>query len=427
MSQCNVICLAIDRLHAGYLGAYGNTWIQTPAFDRLAASSLVFDRATLDSPDLSRQYRSFWLGLHALCPESRAAGRATLIERLNTSGYRSVLLTDEPLVAEHPLASQFEERVVIGSDRVEGGAALAPAVEETDAARFFAAACDCLESPREPFFLWLHTRTLGRIWDAPIEFRERYRDEDDPPAYHLAAVPNRLLPENFDPDELLAMTHAYAGQMTLLDQLLGSFLEALDEMGAAASTQFVCFSPRGFPLGEHRRVGPCDEAIYSELVHVPWILSFRNGNKPTGRWQSLVQPADLCATILEQCRIDSEGQLTAGEGSSILPLVRGQPAAAFDRACIVAPGAQRGIIVPAWSMRLSEGPLQAADGTATQTARVELFAKPDDWFEVNEVSDRCPEIALQLEATFAGFSEACHAGVPAEPAKLPTELMIGIE
>src|SRR6516225_5203419 len=98
MSQCNVICLVIDRLHAGYLGAYGNTWIQTPAFDRLAARSLVFDRATIDSPDLAMQYRSLWLGLHALCPESRVAGRATAMERLNASGYRSVLLTDEPIV-----------------------------------------------------------------------------------------------------------------------------------------------------------------------------------------------------------------------------------------------------------------------------------------------------------------------------------------
>src|SRR4029078_749424 len=110
MSQCNIVCLGISRLHVGYLGAYGNTWIRTPAFDRLAAESFVFDRATIDSPDLAIQYRSLWLGVHALCPESRAAGRPTLIERLNTSGYRSVLLTDEPIVAEHPLAARFEGR-----------------------------------------------------------------------------------------------------------------------------------------------------------------------------------------------------------------------------------------------------------------------------------------------------------------------------
>jgi len=423
MSLPNVVCLAIDRLHVGYLGAYGNTWIRTPAFDRLATESFVWDRVTIDSPDLAMQYRSLWLGLHALCPENRGAARATLVERLNAAGYYSVLLTDEPTLAEDALASQFEERVVIGSDAARGGVGVAQAVEETDAARFFAAACDWLGSAREPFFLWLHTGTLGRVWDAPIEFREEYRDDDDPPAEFWADIPNRRLPESFDPDELLAITHAYAGQVTLVDQLLGLFLDALDETGLAEGTLFVLFAPRGFPLGEHRRVGPCDEAIYSELVHVPWMWRFPSDNERTGRSEALVQPADLYATILEECGIGAAGQLTAGEGKSILPLAHGQSPAAFDRACVVGPVGQRGIVVPAWSLRLSERP----DAAAEQIARTELFVKPDDWFEVNEVSDRCPEIAQQLEATFSAFSDACRSGVPAEPATLPEELTVGIE
>jgi arylsulfatase A-like enzyme len=235
-----------------------------------------------------------------------------------------------------------------------------------------------------------------------------------------------MLPESFDPDELLAITHAYAGQVTLVDQLLGSFLEALDETGSAASTLLVFLSPRGFPLGEHRRVGSCDEAIYGELVRIPWIWRFPAGNQPSERSQALVQPADLYATILEQCGIGSEGQQTTGEGKSIAPLAHGQSAGAFDRACIVGPTGQRGIVVPAWSLRLS-GHASEATEAATPTTQAELFAKPDDWFEVNEVSNRCPEIALQLEATFSAFSEACQTGAPAEPAKLPEELTVGIE
>ena len=76
----NAICLVIDRLHRGFLGAYGNTWIETPAFDRLAAESFVFDQMLVDSPRLGPLYRSFWQGLHALAPadgeSARAAGHA---------------------------------------------------------------------------------------------------------------------------------------------------------------------------------------------------------------------------------------------------------------------------------------------------------------------------------------------------------------
>jgi NAD(P)-dependent dehydrogenase (short-subunit alcohol dehydrogenase family) len=150
MSQCNVICLAIDRLHVAYLGAQGNTWIRTPALDRLAAESLVFDRATIDSPDMAAQYRSLWLGLHALCPPSREAQRATLVELLNTFGYHSVLLTDEPIVADHPLASRFEERIVIGPETPQARAQIAPSIEETSAA-------EAAEMMAAPYFTAFYT------------------------------------------------------------------------------------------------------------------------------------------------------------------------------------------------------------------------------------------------------------------------------
>ena len=82
----NAVCLVIDRLHAGYVGAYGNTWIETPALDRLASQSLLLDQALVDSPDLERLYRSYWQGWHALVPA--AAGAAAVAGRPAARGRR---------------------------------------------------------------------------------------------------------------------------------------------------------------------------------------------------------------------------------------------------------------------------------------------------------------------------------------------------
>ena len=71
----NAICLVIDRLHRGFLGAYGNTWIETPAIDRLAAESFVFDQALVDTPHLAALYRSYWQGWHALRRMSKTGPR----------------------------------------------------------------------------------------------------------------------------------------------------------------------------------------------------------------------------------------------------------------------------------------------------------------------------------------------------------------
>ncbi len=229
--QNNIICLAVDRLHAGYLGAYGNTWINTPALDRLAAESFLLDRAIIDSPRLELLYRSLWQGLHAMVPAAIARQHQSLPEQFAQAGWQTVLLADDAAVAEHALATPFSERVLLKPAAHHH--AVAETAEATQTAEFFAAAVGQLQQLKPPFFWWLHTAALGSIWDAPLGFREQYRDEDDPPAATSFAVPNKLLPEQFDPDQLLGISHAYAGQVTLLDQWVGSLLASIDELGHA--------------------------------------------------------------------------------------------------------------------------------------------------------------------------------------------------
>ncbi|MDZ7617295.1 MAG: sulfatase, partial [Patescibacteria group bacterium] len=56
----NIICLVLDCLHSGFLGPYGNMWIETPAFDRLASQAFTFDASLVDSPRLDRLCDSYW-------------------------------------------------------------------------------------------------------------------------------------------------------------------------------------------------------------------------------------------------------------------------------------------------------------------------------------------------------------------------------
>ena len=61
----NAIVLVIDRLGSGFLGPYGNTWIETPAWNQLAARSLLVETALSDTADLATLYHSYWHGRHA--------------------------------------------------------------------------------------------------------------------------------------------------------------------------------------------------------------------------------------------------------------------------------------------------------------------------------------------------------------------------
>jgi arylsulfatase A-like enzyme len=401
----NAICLVIDRLHAGYLGAYGNTWIATPTIDRLAAQSLVFDQALATTLALPPLYRSYWQGLHPLAADAPADQSLPAI--LSEAGISTALVSDDRTVCDHPLADAFDEVIELDPPW-QSRVAQVGQFHETHLAQCFAQIIDWLETARGPFFLWCHLATLGATWDAPMEYRLRYQEEDDPPPPSKADVPDRLLAEHFDPDELLVHSQTYAGQVTLLDTCLAALDEALAESAAAEETLLALTAPRGFPLGEHRRLGPCDEPLYTELVQVPLMLRLPGGMGATLRSQALAEPGDLYGTLLDYWQIPPPG--TAG---SLLSLARGQDDLPRDRVVIVGRDGQRAIRTPAWYERLS--------------GRVELFRKPDDRWEINDVVTRCQDVAEELQRMLMAYEEAITSGQPAALPPMSEVLLRGID
>ena len=366
------------------VGAYGNSWIRTAALDQLASQSFLFDQAFVDRPQLASLYRAYWLGAHAALDDQPLSSAPTLPQLLTAGGVHAALMTDDPEVAQLPAAAEVAERLLVESPAAEQ---MAGEVSETALARIFAAASQWLASAPQPFCLWIHARAMGGPWDAPFAMREQFADEEDPDPPKFVAVPDYWLPDEFDPDEVLGIKHAYAGQVAALDQCLGAFLDQFDQGSLAADTQLTLLSARGFPLGEHRRVGPCDEALYNETTQLTWMMRFPDQLGKLARSQALVQPADLPATLLQWLGLDYTS-LTDGRACSLLSIIGESADALRDRALMVSLH-DRAIRTPAWHLRQ---PINAA---------VELYAKPGDRWEVNEVASLLPEIVVGLEAALA--------------------------
>ena len=115
-----------------------------------------------------------------------------------------------------------------------------------------------------------------------------------------------------------------------------------------------------------------------------------------------------------------------------------------DRACTVGAvtnsvAGERAIATAAWSMRLETKASDASDRGCSgkhRSARgaphgeekvIELFAKPDDWFDVNEVGNRCGEVAERMEQVLEQFEQTSRGEEPAELPPLPAELEFGLE
>lgn len=398
--------MVVDGLHAGMVGAYGNSWIPTRRFDQLACDSFLFDQAYLDSPALDQAYRSLWYARGATQPGEPADASCSFPSLLSKAGWHTALLTDAAEVSGFAPAGVFAEQHCIEHD----ACGTAVDARQTQTGQLLAAAAEWVATAPRPFALWLHARAFHGPWDAPFELRNRFAEEDDPEPPTFVEVPELWLPADFDPDQLLGITHAYAGQMLALDESLGTFLEALDQSQLAGTTQLTLVAPRGFALGEHLRVGKGDEALFNEVSQLVWLMRFPDGRGKLARSQALAQLTDLPRMLLDYLGVE-RAPLGAGSASTLLDVMAGRAEELRDRLCLISQH-DRGLRTSAWYLRQPHG------------GPPELYAKPADRWEVNEVSRLLPEIVIGLEAALA---ESLQPNSPGQQTPLAAELVTQVD
>jgi hypothetical protein len=218
---------------------------------------------------------------------------------------------------------------------------------------------DGVGKDEKPFLLWTHFEGFRGHWDYPLSYRQRYQIDEDPDPYPDVALPELAVDKNTDPDVVQAIREAYAGGVTVLDEALSGLLAFLTESELDKNTVLVIMGIRGFSLGEHNRIGANDE-LYGENVHLPLIIRFPDGLYAGFRSQTLLQPADIFR-LLEKDDLpeapDAEHPFL-GIGGKV-------------------------IVTPDWYFyRKSFGN--------------ELYVKPDDRWEVNDVADRCAYVLEEL-------------------------------
>lgn len=367
-----VIVVMVDGLRARALGAYGNTSYSTPALDKLASESLVFDRYLSESTTLSDAYDALWWGRHTL--DTRSTEGGDLVARLVTNDYLCHLVTDEPEVASRAESEAFEQVTLVEHDVTE------PAEEVFDTAigRTVEAAANILgewaSEYEQPRLLWLHLKGMTAAWDAPTDLPEELRDEDDPELEPTIEVPHGLVAEGDDGlDEAFVASCRYAGQVMALDQALRALDRLLVELWPETPATIVLAGVRGFALGEHGRLG-IEGPAYRELFHVP-LLVRSPGVPGLRRNAGLLQPSDLPA-LLES--------LTA---TDTLPVAPGSVAVGKSGESLFLETDDWSYVVPS-----PDEPPQ-------------LFVAPDDAWQANNIASRCHE---QIDQ-FAEYQQAIHA------------------
>ncbi len=472
----NVLVIACNSLHLGFLGCYGNAWIETPNLDRLASEGVVFDFHFPENLTTLPTRRSWWTGRYGF-PNEEAGWtplrpeETTLPDRLWNHGVRSALISDTtylrdpangysrgfdetcwirgsgydpfvPATSVEPVRVEAEpglrlpdeddphrpiwlerwqnllrNRAYFGHDKYEG----------TGVVRTARAAIEWLDRQKSgdsPFLLWLDLNSPHGPWDLPEEFRDRYAaiepdefelgdegdlaetdtDEEELDLEEVTAlidVPPGPLGDVLDEAELLRLRRTYAGAVTLLDRAIGELLDYMRGSERLENTLVIFTSDQGEPLGEHGFVRRFRPWLYEELIHTPLIVRMPGGAFGGNRHQAIVQTVDLLPTALSALGLPPLEDI---HGQNWLPLIRGERTKLRDYACLGMDVAEFAIRTHHWHLIL---PIEL---DPDEPRFVELYRKPEDRWEQNDVAEQHVEVAEHLELVLRRFAEAVPRG-----------------
>lgn len=465
MPNNNIICIAVDGLNLSMLGAWGNCTAETPGWNALAAQSVLFDRYHSSSLSLSKLIESFWTGNH---PSQEAGNQQVISFELqvtrgnppaqnvtyqqestddqniaagaevsmslprcySANGYHTLLLTDFPLSEIASYKNDFDEIIVVDEpicdhpvrkvEQTHLFACFSKLLERLKASEASylkektITACD--EETVKPLFVWAFLKGMRSVWDYPPSLRlEQQEDAEDPLPYPGTAVPFLSEPAwlndkinraaQIESDQILALTESWKAGLALLDRGIDSVRKSLAKNEESDSTLLIVVGLRGFPLGEHGRVGFPDlrssqpqTLFYSEDFHLPLMIRFPQSVGATVRSDALCGPEDvyhfLKAFLLTNQASDSGlFQLASEERESLhqhLLIVEND-----------ATSVNRGIITTDWYLRQTDFSSSATPKEPKSLYKevpiyYELYVRPDDRFDVNEVLDRGAEAVDDL-------------------------------
>src|SRR5580693_786313 len=312
----NVIVVVCNGLHLGFLGAYGNSWIETPHLARLAPEGVVFDHHFPENLTTLPTRRSWWTGRYGFADPDQGwtplrPDEGILPDLLWDQGVRTALISDVPLLREVGLGygrgfddviwvrgQGYDPLVPSGDARARGvrledepGLRLpdldddsrslwktrweqflrnrtvlqTERVENTGVARSVKTAIEWLEKrggEADPFVLWLDLFTPHGPWDPPQPFRDQYVTAE-PDEFEAGEEGDLVEAESDDEADEIEIDDIAA----LIDVPAGAVGDVLSEaeLFRLRRTYAGCVTLADHSLGElfaaMRRLGRMDDTI----------------------------------------------------------------------------------------------------------------------------------------------------------------------
>jgi len=299
---------------------------EVPTAERLREAGM-YTQLLCDTPHLMSRAHNFWRGFMAYY-WNRGQEGDTYVLRLNDPPKRTVPKpkTRQGWLPGFDVGVADIHRWVNREWTWEG---------DTFAATTSQFACKWIEQNYkcDNFFLWVDFFDVHEPWDPPEHFVELYD-----PGFTCQRMmhPNYGKAEWYTPEELRNIQANYAGEVTMATKWIGAVLRKLKDCSIYDETFVIFTTDHGMYIGEHDRVGKTNIhedddrgtwPLYNEITHIPLMIK-PPGWKGSVRRSEIVQPPDICPTILEAAGVAVPDDMM---GRALTPLLEPGTSAQWDR------------------------------------------------------------------------------------------------
>ncbi len=338
----NFVFVDICSVRADHMGMYGYSRPTTPAMDKLARQSVVFDNAVAQSSWCLPNYASLFTGqrpeVHGLYtnePRGLADFETTLAERLKDGGYQTAAFSGGVyMIPEWGLNRGFDTYVNLFSTSVAGRIP-APVEDNLDGVYSWLSSTGTKKG--EPFFLYIAVDDLhapyhasdpdmfDRGYEGPahdtdtmsVPFARAYSGEA---SGYSPAIAAKAAAFKKDPRDIAHYQAHYDAAMRETDGRVGELLAKLKKLKLDKNTVVIVTGDHGEMLGEKGLLGHT-QSLYEGVLHVPLIVRDPGYPEAAGTHDKrLIERVDLMPTILDRAGVDySDLSL---QGRSFLPLMK---------------------------------------------------------------------------------------------------------
>jgi arylsulfatase A-like enzyme len=361
----NLIVFLPDQQRADTIACYGGKKVHAPNLNKLAAESVVFERAYVThpvcTPSRSSLMTGTWPHINGCTRNSVPLDRRFRVfpELMEDKDYRTAYMGKWHLGEEGPAGRGFHQWIStedhgdytnflistgVTPDKQDGRfseLAISNLPLELSRPKFLEKhACEFIEKhSRDPFVLVVAFVEPHSPYNGPLNDEHPLSEIDlDPTAmlpeseniplrYRLmrkwqqseAVLDRERLPRQFffgvTSDEYRSIKQRYLGLVTLIDQSIGAILGCLEQFGLSDNTIVVHTSDHGDSLGAHHLFGK--EVMFEEAARVPLLVRLP-GHRRAKIVSQPVSHIDFVPTLLDLLGQPKHSQCA---GKSLLPLI----------------------------------------------------------------------------------------------------------